>query len=42
MVRRPDTQNADQPLINTLCAVSRAMKSLLLDIARIRGGEWVQ
>ncbi|HAU3160070.1 TPA: hypothetical protein JDD75_002765 [Salmonella enterica subsp. houtenae] len=41
-LRRPDALNTDEPLINTLSAVSRAMKSLLLDIARIRGGEWVQ
>lgn len=41
-LRRPDTLNTDEPLINMLCAVSRAMKSLLMDIVRIRGGEWVQ
>lgn len=41
-LRRPDALSADEPLLHTLCGLSLAMKSLLLDIARIRGGNWPQ
>lgn len=41
-LRQPDKLLRDESVINELCAVSNAMKSLLLDIARIRGGCWQQ
>ncbi|MCU6330443.1 hypothetical protein KSU19_22615 [Enterobacter quasiroggenkampii] len=41
-LRQPDKLLPDESVINELCAVSNAMKSLLLDIARIRGGCWQQ
>jgi hypothetical protein len=41
-LRRPDEQMRDEPVIHALCSLSLAMKSLLLDIARIRGGNWPQ
>ncbi|WP_336220953.1 hypothetical protein [Citrobacter amalonaticus] len=41
-LRRPDELTRDEPVIHTLCRLSLAMKSLLLDIARIRGGDWPQ
>lgn len=41
-LRRPDALTADEPLLNILSGLSLAMKSLLLDIARIRGGNWPQ
>lgn len=37
---QPDRTMRDEPVMRPLFAVSRAMKSLLLDIARIRGGNW--
>ncbi|EMY3700009.1 hypothetical protein AAIQ25_002615 [Salmonella enterica] len=41
-LRRPDALSADEPLLHVPCGLSLAMKSLLLDIARIRGGHWPQ
>ncbi|ENG2949109.1 hypothetical protein ABTU80_003407 [Enterobacter cloacae] len=41
-LRRPGVLSADEPLHHILNGISLAMKSLLLDIARIRGGNWSQ
>lgn len=41
-LRQPDDTLRDEPVMRPLYAVSRAMKSLLRDIARIRSGNWSQ
>lgn len=41
-LRQPDDTLRDEPVMRSLYALSRAMKSLLRDIARIRGGDWSQ